>query len=150
MGRAVSQIRPVRNDMDAASLIALIQHRAKPFTATLRDGLPRTDNQNHLQRLWCEEVSEQLGDRTAEEVRGETKLRCGVPILRRDDDAFCAKYDRLIKPHSYEEKLEMMMEPIDFPITRLLTTKQKTEYLDAMFRHWTKQGVVLTMPEDRK
>lgn len=149
MARGTSQIRPVKNEMDAASLIALIQHRAKPFTATLRDGLPRTNPQNHLQRKWCGEVAEQLGDRTAEEVRGETKLRCGVPILRRDDEAFCAKYDRLIKPHTYEEKLEMMMEPIDFPISRLLTTAQKTEYLDAMFRHWTAQGVILTMPEGR-
>lgn len=147
MARASTQIRPVRNDMDAASLIALIQHRAKPFTATLREGLPRTTPQNSLQRKWCGEIAEQLGDRTAEEVRGETKLRCGVPILRRDDEAFCEKYDRLIKPHAYEEKLEMMMEPIDFPITRFMNTRQKTEYLDAMFCHWTKQGVILTMPE---
>ena len=82
-------------------------------------------------------------------MRGETKLRVGVPILRRDDEAFCEKYDRLIKPHTYEEKLEMMMEPIDFPVSRLLTAAQKSEYLDAMFRHWTQQGVILTLPEDR-
>lgn len=138
--------RPVKSDADKASLIALIQNRAAPFTANLRDGLPRSNPQNGLQRKWCIEVSEQLGDRTAEEVRGESKLRFGVPIMRRDSDDFCEKYDRLIKPRPYAEKMELMMEPLDFPVTRMMTTKQNTEYLDAMHRHWSVQGVQLTMP----
>lgn len=138
--------RPIRDDADAARLIALIQNRSKPFTVSIRDGLPRSDNQNALQQKWCDEVAKQLGDRTAEEIRGESKLRFGVPIMRRDHEEFAEKYDRLIKPRPYAEKLELMMEPLDFPVTRLMTTRQKTEYLDAMHAFWAAQGVVLTVP----
>jgi len=104
----------------------------------------RSLDQNRLQRRWCNEISEQLGDQTPEEVRGFTKLTVGVPIMREEDDEFCEKYDRIIKPHTYEQKLEMMMEPLDFPITRLMTVKQKTRYLDGMAKYWTQHGVRLS------
>jgi hypothetical protein len=40
-----------------------------------------------------------------------------------------------------------MAEPIDFPVTRQMTTKQKTEYLDGVFKALSEQGVILTMPD---
>jgi hypothetical protein len=73
----------------------------------------------------------------------------GVPLLRAENPAFCAKYDRLIKPLPYEVKLEYMMEPLDFPITRLMKTDQKTRYLDSILKEYSEQGVVLTIPEER-
>lgn len=142
--------RLIRDEGSLASLSVLLEKRARPFTVTIRSGLPRTDNQNRLQRKWCAEVAEQMADRSSEEVRGEAKLRFGVPIMRRDHDDFAEKYDRLIKPRPYAEKVELMMEPLDFPVTRLMTTKQKTEYLDAMFAHWTAQGCVLTIPQKER
>jgi hypothetical protein len=39
-----------------------------------------------------------------------------------------------------------MMVPFDFGITRIMTTRQKTAYLDAIHKHFSEQGVVLTDP----
>lgn len=105
----------------------------------------RSIEQNKTQRLWCKEASQQ-GDQTAEEYRAFCKLHFGVPILRRDDEDFREVYDRLIRPRDYAEKLELMMEPIDFQVTRLMTTKQKAEYLTAMYQHFTGLGFRLTEP----
>lgn len=139
--------RIIETDYDRRLLIRFIEGHALPFTASLTTGKHRTDLQNKLQRMWMNEIASQKGDQTAEEIRGECKLRMGVPILRRDDEVFAEKYDRIIKPFPYEVKLEMMMEPLDFPVTRLMNTKQKTEYLDAVHKYWTERGIALTIPE---
>jgi len=96
--------------------------------------------------MWLNEAAEQLGEYTAEEYRAYCKLHFGVPIMRMESDEFMESYDRIIKPHSYEDKLEMMAVPLDFPVTRLMTTKQLTQYLDAMHDHFTMLGVQLTQP----
>ncbi|GEK48452.1 hypothetical protein HPA02_27350 [Bisbaumannia pacifica] len=105
----------------------------------------RSWEQNKLQRKWCAEAAAQ-GDMTAEEYRGFCKLHFGVPILRRDSEAFREVYDRLIRPRDYAEKLELMQEPIDSQVTRLMTAAQKTEYLDACWQHFTSLGFRLTDP----
>jgi hypothetical protein len=94
------------------------------------------------------EIAEQLGDRTPEEVRGYCKLTIGVPILRAENEAFRERYDAIVKPLPYEQKLALMMEPLDFPITRLMSTKQATAYLDGVHRHFSEKGIVLTDPGD--
>lgn len=109
-------------------------------------GKCRSLEQNRLQRLWLQEAGKQ-GDMSAEEYRGYCKLRLGVPILRRDSEVFREQYDRIIKPLPYEDKLQMMMEPLDFPITRLMSKNQKTEYLDAMYQHLRGLGFQLTEPD---
>mgnify|MGYP003402802204 CR=1 FL=1 len=108
----------------------------------------RSLEQNKLQRLWCMEAAEQLGDRTAEEIRGFCKLHYGVPIMREGHDDFRETYDRLIKPLPYETKLAYMMEPLDFPITRLMTVGEKSQYLDAMHKGLSELGVKLTEPSE--
>lgn len=130
-------------------LVKFIQGRPMPFTATLTDGKHRTTHQNRLQRQWMVEIAAQLGDRTPEEVRGYCKLHFGIPILR-ENDAFRKDYDELVRPLPYEAKLKLMMEPFDFGVTRIMSTRQKTEYLDAVHRKFSEQGVVLTNPEDLK
>ena len=138
----------IRNEHDREMFAKLAANKKPPFTATIRDGDDRSIEQNKLQRMWMNEIEEQRGDQTAEEWRGYCKLRFGVPILRADDEEFCEKYDRIIKPHPYEVKVEMMMEPLDFPVTRLMTTRQKTRYLDAIYAHFTGIGVRLTRPNE--
>ena len=95
-------------------------------------------------------------ERLAELVRGEAVLLPApgivsspdaVPILRREDPEFRAKYDENLKPLPYEVKMSCMMEPIDMPVTRRMSKDAKTEYLDEMARHWSAQGVRLTDPE---
>lgn len=105
----------------------------------------RSLDQNRLQRLWCREAGKQ-GDMTAEEYRGQMKLHHGVPIMRRDSEEFAEKYDRLIKWRPYEEKLEFMQSPFDFPVTRGMNKQQKTEYLNAVYVDLTGRGFRLTDP----
>lgn len=137
----------IKNDHDRAEVIRLIQHRALPITVNILKGVKRTSEQNRLQRLWCNETAEQLQDQTAEEYRAYCKLHFGVPILRNENPDFCEKYDRIIRPLSYPEKLELMAVPFDFPVTRRMTTKQKKQYLEDMQVFFTGLGVKLTEPK---
>jgi len=123
-----------------------VESLTPPYTLSVRMGKNRSIEQNRLQRKWLIEIAEQRPEQTAEEWRAYCKLRFGVPILRFEDEDFCREYDRLIKPMAYEDKLAIMAEPLDFPVTRLMTTKQKTKYLDAIYTHFTGQGVQLTEP----
>lgn len=122
-----------------------LERRAMPCTVEIIKGLPRSTEQNRLQRLWMREAEEQ-GDMTAEEYRGFCKLHFGVPIMRQQSEVFAEKYDRIIKPLSYEQKLELMMVPLDFPVTRLMTSKMKRRYLDRVYEHFTGLGFRMTDP----
>jgi len=139
--------RSVTNEFQREALVKLIQAQSLPFTCEVVKGKRRSVNQNRTQRMWMKEVSEQLQDRTPEEVRGYCKLHFGVPMLREENELFREKYDRIVKPLPYETKLELMMEPLDFPVTRLMTTHQHARYLDAIWTNFIGQGVVLTDPE---
>lgn len=139
--------RLIDNEYERKMLIKRIEGQALPFTAEIVTGRRRSSDQNRLGRLWMKEISEQMGE-TPEYWRGYCKLTIGVPILRAENDEFRAKYDEHVKPLGYEAKLAIMCEPLDLPTTRLMTTAQKTAYLDTVFRHFSEQGVVLTIPED--
>lgn len=108
----------------------------------------RTLDQNALQWKWHTEAAQQLKDATAEDYRAYCKLHFGVPILRAECPEFRAQYNKTILPLSYEQKLELMKAPIDFPVTRLMTVKQKTAFLDAVQRHYMGLGVMLTIPQE--
>ncbi|HEU4345763.1 MAG TPA: hypothetical protein VFU31_29795 [Candidatus Binatia bacterium] len=142
--------RIIHDEQDRKMLIKLIMSQKLPFVAKVERGGIRSIEQNRLQRLWMNEISEQLGDRTPEEARGECKLTIGVPILRAEDEEFRREYDRLIRPLPYEDKLRCMMEPIDLPVTRRMKTSQKTKYLEGIYRLFAEQGVVLTIPPDKR
>lgn len=107
----------------------------------------RTVDQNSLQHKWHQEAAMQLRESSAEDYRAYCKLHFGVPILRAESEEFRAQYDAIIRPLPYEQKLELMKAPIDFPVTRLMTVKQKTAFLDATCQHYLSLGVVLTLPE---
>ena len=138
----------VRSAEDMERVARLVGNLKPPLTITVTSGASRSLEQNKLQRLWCMEAAEQLGDRTAEEVRGFCKLHYGVPIMREGHDDFRETYDRLIKPLPYETKLAYMMEPLDFPITRPMTVGEKSQYLDAMHKGLSELGVKLTDPSE--
>lgn len=111
-------------------------------------GEQRSLEQNRLQMKWHREAAQQLKDETAQEKRAWAKLHIGVPILCSEDADFKAEYDRVMGPLPYETKLALMVEPFDFPVTRLMTKRQKSEYLDAVRQHYQGQGVQLTIPPD--
>ena len=133
--------RVITNTIDRAALVRFIETRQMPFTIEIVPGKRRSIEQNKLQRRVINTIAEQTGQ-TAEEVRGYCKLTIGVPILRAENELFALKYDETIKGLPYETKLAIMQEPLDLPITRLMTTPQKTRYLDGVMRHFSDQGVV--------
>lgn len=138
--------RTITTDGHRESLILYLKDQKLPFTACITQGAKRSTEQNRLQRKWISEVSEQLGDQNPEEVRGYCKLTIGVPILRSENDDFCDRYDAVFKPLPYETKLALMQEPFDFAVTRLMSTKQKSAYLDNMARYWSARGILLSDP----
>lgn len=147
-GTPMATDRIVENEYERKMLIKLIEGYRLPFTASLAIGKQRTTAQNRLQRKWMTEIAEQMTGEKTEYWRGYCKLRFGVPLLRAENDEFREKYDAVVKPLSYEQKIAIMSEPLDMPVTRLMSTKQKTAYLDEIFRHFSEQGVILTIPED--
>ena len=138
--------RVITSETDRKNLLLWLGQVDLPCTVSVVKGKKRSVDQNRLQRLLLNEISEQSGH-TKEEVRAYCKLAIGVPILKDEDDYFREKYDRLIQPHTAQERLEMMALPLDFPVTRLMTTKQMTAYIDEIYRHFTSKGMVLTVPE---
>ena len=106
----------------------------------------RSEAQNRLSWLWYGIRGEETGN-TPEYEHAFCKLRYGVPIMRRDSEEFCYAYDTFIKPHGYEEKLAFIMNT-DFPVTRDMSTKQYSEYLDTIDRESAEFGIQLPHPED--
>lgn len=143
--------RIVETEYDRKMLVRFIETRKLPLTASIVAGKHRTNEQNRLQRRWMTEIAEQLAGtfENAEQARGYCKLHFGIPILREENEAFRLAYDRRLKPLPYEAKLDLMMEPVSIPVTSIMTTKQKSAYLDSVHRHFSGQGVVLTNPDDQ-
>ncbi|AHD10039.1 hypothetical protein [Phaeobacter gallaeciensis] len=120
-----------------------------PLTITITKGAARRGRQNRLAQRWFTDVSRQKEDETHEEVRAYCKLHFGVPILRAENEAFRQSYDRTMRPLDYETKLAAMKN-LDIPVTRLMTVKQMTAFMDEMQRHWSGLGFRLTDPEALK
>ena len=139
----------IREPPHVEALAILLRGRKLPITVTWTMGAPRSTQQNRLAQRWFTDIATQLGDQTHEDVRAECKLRFGVPILRAENEAFRLSYDRVFKPMPYEQKLEAI-KAFDLPVTRLMTGKQMTAFMDEMQRHWIAQGVRLTDPEALK
>ena len=131
--------------------IADLKAAKLPVTVSMVRGKKRSLEQNKLQRQWMNEAAEQLGEYNAEGYRAFCKLHFGVPILRGENPEFCAAYDKYIKPLPYEHKLAMMREPLDFPVSRLMTTGQAKRYLDDVFHHLRDEcGAKLTEPDEHE
>ena len=139
-------MRVIRNRQDLDQLMKYLSNRELPVTVSIAKGAKRSNKQNATLRKWIGELEAQ-GDMTREEYRGYCKLRFGVPILRDEHAGFQEQYDRIVKPLPYESKLGLMMEPIDFPVTRLMTTAQEKKMLDQIYVHFTGQGFYLTDPD---
>jgi len=65
-----------------------------------------------------------------------------------ENEDFRAKWHSMILGRfSYEEKLAFMLEPFDFPVSRIMTTAQMTRYMNAIYDEFAAQGVPLTVPD---
>jgi len=138
--------RVIKTDAHFAALVHLLAGLKRPFTAEWRAGADRTLEQNALMWKWAGEAASQLGDRSAGEIQAEWKLTLGVPILRSENEGFCAFYDKTIKPLSYPEKLDAMGY---LPVSSIMTVPQMRQLMDAIERQAAGNGIRLTIPEDR-
>ena len=134
---------------DADKLAKLLAGRKYPMTVTWTQGALRTTQQNRLAQRWFTDVANQLGDQTHDDVRAYCKLHFGVPILRAENEAFRQSYDLIMRPLPYAAKLAAVKD-MDLPVTRLMTTKQQTQFMDDVQRHWSGMGIRLTDPEALK
>ncbi len=138
----------VKAIQDKQTVINHIEKREGRFTVTITDGIKRSNEQNRLQRLWINELTEQSKENgiSSEEWRAYIKLQIGVPILRQENEAFRVQYDKTIEHLTYEQKMSIMAEPISFPVTSLMTVKQKTKFLEMVHLRMSQQGFILTDP----
>lgn len=117
----------------------------KFLRVSAKAGTKRSLDQNAIGHAWYEQVVNELREGSALDVKAESKLVCGVPILRTEDADFRQQYDSLVKDRfTYEEKLELMRW---FPVTSLMTKAQESKYLEAVQAHWAKRGVQLNFPD---
>ena len=140
--------RFVESEYGKQSLLRFIEKQEPPFTISISRGGARTDKQNRLFHLWVGEIQRQSQEESHEWWRGYCKLTIGVPILRHADEAFREAYDRSVKGLPFEHKIRCMMEPIAMPVTSRMTTKQMTQFLDGVHRHFAEQGIDLSVPEE--
>lgn len=139
--------RTVKNEDEFALLTIYLKGRKRPFTVEITDGRDRSAEQNRLSHKWYAEISDQTGE-DREDVRARCKLEIGIPILRAAHERFRATYDRVVKPLTYREKLELIRDT-EMPVTSLMNVGQMSEYMDIVFRRHAEIGVALTIPPDR-
>lgn len=136
---------------DLMKLLGWLKMQDLPITVAVRDGVDRSMSQNALAHKWFKEIADWMGDRDASSVRAHCKLNHGVKMLVTEDEEFRAKWHNMVMDRfSYEEKLDLMVEPFDFPVTRLMSVKQMSRWLDSIYAEFTAQGVPLSLPDDRK
>lgn len=137
--------RILRTQTDVDALATFFKGQKLPLTVNWQKGKHRSTEQNRLQWLWAGEIAQQAGDRETADVQAEFKLEIGVPIMRENDD-FREKYDRIIRPLPYEDKITIMRD-FDFPVSSLMKTPQMVRFLDAIQARYEARGFELTDPD---
>ena len=136
--------RLIESEADRRLFTAYVKAMALPVTVKVVPGRDRSIEQNRLSWLWYGEIAEQLDGWTVREARRYCKHRFGVPILLVEDAEFARTWE-VIGPLPYQKRLVLMET---FPVTSRMTTRQFSQYLDEVLKHFTEQGVELTQPED--
>lgn len=139
--------RAIRTEGDIEALRLFLRGRKLPVTVEIVSGVKRSNPQNKLGHKWYAEIAAQKGDETELDVKKYCKLHFGVPIMRATSEIFRAEYDRVLRPLPYETKLALMAF---YPVTSIMTTKQETEYLEAIRDEFIGKGFRLTDPEMQK
>jgi hypothetical protein len=135
--------RTIRTEAQLDSWVAFLRGRKLPLTVSAVKGETRTKQQNRTAHMWYSEIARQTGDE-ASEVKGYCKAKFGLPIMKRDNLDWVAKYEPMYKPLPYETKIAFF-EIV--PLTSLLKLPQMMEFMDAMQRHYLQQGIALTEPD---
>ena len=119
-------------------------NKHKYLRVSIKTGKDRSLPQNSITHAWYAQIARELREDSEMGWKCYCKLHHGVPILRLADEEFRATYDRVIKPLSYENKLEAMKV---WPVSSLMTKAQLSEYAEAVQADFARRGVVLKFPE---
>lgn len=118
----------------------------KHYVVNLKGATPkevRSLEQNNMQFKWYRDMEKQ-GDMTAQEYRAYCKLNFGVPLRQLECPEFRGIYQRLIRPLDYEDKLSLMVAPIDLPITSEMSVETMAKYLKKVSDFGLEQGFRMT------
>jgi len=102
-------------------------------------GVKRTVPQNTMNFWLYKAIAEQKYGKDESFARAECKLTIGIPILRRDSEEFRAVYNKVILPHDYETKIEMVKL---IQVSSLMNREQGIEYISLIFDAYASRGVV--------
>lgn len=141
-------MRIIETEADRRTLVKQIDGESLPFTVSIWKGKSkaRTDRQNRLMHKWIAEITKHYDDgRTTDRIRAEIKLRWGIPILKDEVPGFAEKFARIFGIMDYETKVDAI-ELSEFPVSRIMDTKQAVRYFDTIYEFFTRHGVVLTQP----
>ncbi len=131
---------------DVADFSRFLGRLKLPLTVEWVPGRDRTREQNALQWLWATEVAHQLGDRSAEDVQAEWRLKHGVPILREDSPGFRDLYDRCLKALPHDMK-KAALRYLGIPITSAMKVAQMVRYMDMVQHECLEFGFQITEPD---
>ena len=125
----------VNNDASLIQCIKMLTdtyERAKYVRVTLIEGRNRTLDQNALSFQLYTDLHKAKSDvfPSVDDARAYCKLHFGIGIRRQEDD-YNSVYATMIKDRfSYEEKLKLMVDPVDFPVTRGMSRAQFSQYVE--------------------
>ena len=136
----------VNSEASLSELIGLLRSTfrgKKYYQVTIHAGKARSLNQNAIGHAWYLQVSREEAEYTPGDVKCLCKYAYALPILRGDDAEYNAACEKVIDVLLYEDRIKAMEY---WPATSLMNTKQKTEYLEAVQRHYAAR-VNLEFPE---
>ena len=137
----------IRDPTHIFALTRLLSARKLPITVSWSQGASMSRRQQRLSFRWYQDIANQTGDRTVEQVRADCKVTHGIPILSADDAAFRDGWQRGIGRFSFDGQREIV-RLMQMPVTSLMTVKQMTVYLDAVQGEYLPQGIRLTDPAE--
>ena len=138
--------RILRNERERADWVRFLDAQPFPMTVSQIKGENRTAQQNRTLHMWFGQVSQETGDEPGA-VKGYCKAKFGLPIMKRDNPEWVAKYEPMYSPLPYDLKLQFF-EIV--PMTSKMKVQQMCEIMDAVQRHYTQQGIALRDPEALK
>ena len=135
--------RILRTDQDRMGWVTFLAAQPMPMTVSALKGAKRSMPQNSTAAKWYSEIAAETGD-TSIAVKALCKMQFGLLIMQRDNPAWVAEWEPLYAPLPYEKRLKLF-EII--PLTSKFTSRQMAEYMDAVQKTYTAQGIHLTDPE---
>ncbi|MHA1832457.1 MAG: hypothetical protein ACTSV7_00580 [Candidatus Baldrarchaeia archaeon] len=119
----------LKNHIDS---ITKLYNDKKYLRVSITIGMKRTVEQSDLSFDVYHDLKKAGKFESINEARAYCKLTFGVPILNEDEE-FRAGMSKLSKYRlSYEDKLSMMLDPVNLPVTSRMTREQFSRYIESI------------------